>query len=80
MSDFWLDVKDGLPEAENDEYYGKRYSYPVDAVVNDEVYPRRLRWDYNMLGWVYAELPDGPDPDDYEIGDVSHYMYIRKFP
>ncbi len=75
----FFDIREHFPPHDNDEYYGQRYSIPVLVAnaITGQIFNEIVRYDFRMNGWVYSDLSDGPDPEDYEICHVTHWA---KFP
>lgn len=68
-------IEDNLPPRADDEFYGHRYSVPVLIAnsVTGQIFDRIVRFDYRGHGWVFDGLPDGPDPENYEVIHVTHW-------
>jgi hypothetical protein len=73
-------VKDEMPPATSDEYYGSDYSIECMAIVDGEVFDRSVKYCFRGLGgWVWADMAIGHEPDHYleELGSdqskVTHW-------
>jgi len=72
----WQNVDEGrYPPKDNKGYYGDRYSVPVLIGDCNTAYVsyKAHAWDYLMGGWVEFDLNWGPDPEDYDIFNVTHW-------
>lgn len=50
----------------------------VGNAVTGQVFEEVVRFQYlaRLRGWVYSSLVDGPNPENYEVCHVTHWMAL----
>ena len=74
----WTSVKDGLPAPSNCEFYGERYSLPVLGANRNtgQTFDAVLVYDFRQGGWCFNGLPDGPNPNNYEVCSITDWGHL----